>query len=125
MFKSPGDIISALKRFRDVYDPRTASFMLAGGGGGDPHAEPFRKGFIAHFDERAELTRRLRRLDDRARRLILLWHVEGRPVTHIAKLIGVSRVHCYRLSRRALEEMLDPAVGTERTSVPERLAAPA
>lgn len=107
MFRQPGDVIRALTRFRDCYDPATASLMLVGSSPSDPHREPFRSGFISHFDERALLVRRLARLEERARRLLILWHVEAHPVTHIAKRLGVSRVHCYRLRSRALLDMLD------------------
>lgn len=109
MFLTAGDVIRALARFRDCYDPKTASLMLVGSHAQDPHAEPFRAGFIARFDERAELLRRLATLDERARRLLVLWHVEAVPVAHIARRLGISRVHCYRVNRRALDAILDPA----------------
>lgn len=75
------------------------------GGASDPHGEPFRKGFISNFEERAELARRLSDLDERERRLLVLWHVEGHPVARIGRMLGISRVHCYRLQKIALEAM--------------------
>jgi DNA-directed RNA polymerase specialized sigma subunit len=50
----------------------------------------------------------LRALDERERRLLILWHVIGHPVAHIARMLGISRVHCYRLQNQALQDMLDP-----------------
>jgi DNA-directed RNA polymerase specialized sigma24 family protein len=114
LFGSPGEIVRALKRYRDCYDPATTSLM-AFGGPSDPHGEPFRKGFIANFEERAELARRLNTLGERERRLLVLWHVEGHPVARIGRMLGISRVHCYRLQKIALEAMtnLDGAPGSE------------
>lgn len=115
MFTHTGEVVRALQRYRDCYDPRTTSLMTFGGGS-DPHAEPFRSGFIVNLEERAELVRRLEALEERERMLLVFWHVEGRPVTQIANALDWSRVHCYRVQRRALEKMLDPEyadAGTE------------
>jgi DNA-directed RNA polymerase specialized sigma subunit len=90
------------------------------GGPSDPHGEPFRRGFISNFEERAELSRRLDDLEERDRRLLMLWHMEGHPVARIARMLGISRVHCYRVQRRALEAML--AYGRPEQ---ESVAAPA
>lgn len=100
------DVVRALKRMHDAYDPRTTSLMAVGGVS-DPHSEPFRAGFISHFEERTEVARRLELLEPKERRLLVLWHVEGHAVTQIARKLGISRVHCYRLERKALDRMLD------------------
>lgn len=106
MFKHPKEIVRALQRYRDCYDPRTTSLMVFGGSS-DPHADPFRAGFITNFEERAVLLERLAELEDRSRRLLVLWHVAGHPVAHIARMLQISRVHCYRLADAALESMCD------------------
>lgn len=106
MFIDHADIVRALERLRDFTAPRSVSLMTLGGGS-DPHAEPFRAGFLSTMDERHEVLRRLQRLDERARLLLLLWHVEGTPVTKIAARLGISRVHCYRVRRTALDAMVD------------------
>jgi DNA-directed RNA polymerase specialized sigma24 family protein len=106
LFTHPAEVVRALRRYRDCYDPQSTSLM-AFGGPSDPHAEPFRAGFVSHFEERAELQRRLQELDERSQKLLILWHVAGHPVAHIARMLGVSRVHCYRLQHQALELMLD------------------
>lgn len=81
--------------------------MLARQGAWDPHAEPFGRGFLTGLDERSELARLLDALDPRERRLLVLWFVEGYPVSAIARALGISRVHCYRLKDRALRQMLE------------------
>jgi DNA-directed RNA polymerase specialized sigma24 family protein len=107
MFKEPADVVAALRRFRTYYDPKTSSVLLPGRGGTDHDADPFRAGFLTTIEERHEVLQRLSRLDPRARRLLILWHVEGTPVASIARHLSISRVHCYRLNSAALEQMLD------------------
>jgi len=115
VFTQPADVVAALRRFRTYYDPKTASFLLVGRGGSDPHSDPFRGDFLQTIDERHELLRRLATLEPRARRLLILWHVEGIPVASIARKLCMSRVHCYRVQRTALSKMLDPKQDEERT----------
>lgn len=100
---TPDDVVRALVRFADVVDPRTGSLIVASSRGPDPEADPFRPGFLSGLEERDELVRRLERLDGRERRLLVLWYVLEWPVTSIARSLRVSRQHCYRLRRRALE----------------------
>ena len=45
LFTHPAEVVRALRRYRDCYDPRSTSLM-AFGGPPDPHAEPFRAGFL-------------------------------------------------------------------------------
>ena len=106
MFHNTGDLIAALREYGDVYDPKTSSvFEIARSRSADP--EPFRYGFISGFEMRAEITRLLRVLDARSRTLLILWYHQGRPVAKIARLLNISRVHCYRLRDQALDKMLD------------------
>lgn len=107
MFLTAGDIIAALRRSRDFYDPRTGSVLLLARVAPDPTVEPFRPGFIATIEERARVTRLMEEIDPRSRKLLVLWFMESRPVTAIARILGISRIHCYRLKDKALERMLD------------------
>lgn len=115
MLDTASDVIRNLLRYRDVFDPKSASILFAGKGTRGFGGEPFRGGFISRFEERTELARRLRRLPSRERALLYLWYVESLPVTEIAVRLGVSRVHCYRLRNRALREMTQ----TEDSESPE------
>lgn len=106
MLEDPADIIRALVRYRDVFDPRTGSIIVAGGASGSSFGrDPFRGGFIAGIEERAELVRRLLRLPVRERNILWMWYVVGLPVTQIARRVGLSRMHCYRLRNKSLREM--------------------
>ena len=109
-FTSYAQVIEGLQRLPGQYDPRTSSFLRVRRGGGDPHSSAFRPGFIANFEERAELIRRLRLLDERAQALLVLWFAEDTPVTRIAERLNISRGHCYRLRNQALRAMIDSDV---------------
>lgn len=107
LFETPQDIADALCRAPAFYHASSTSLMRLRRHARRPDAGPFRAGFLATIDERAELARLLASLEQRERALLLHWFVEDRPVAWIAKRLGISRVHCYRLRNRALRTMLD------------------
>jgi DNA-directed RNA polymerase specialized sigma24 family protein len=107
VFKTTRDIVVALRRVKDSYEPRTSSLLLLGRTPYDPGSEPFRAGFLQRIEERQELIRLLGSLDERSRQLMLLWFVEELPVADIARRLDISRVHCYRLKDGALRAMLE------------------
>lgn len=99
------DVIHALVRYEDVFDPKTGSVLVAKRSHGGITAEPFRGELLMRVEERAELRRRLARLDARERELLYLWYVASWPAVRIAQQLRISRVHCYRLRKRALDDM--------------------
>ena len=105
MFETASDIIRALVRYPEIFDPKTTSLIILSGRH-DPYAEPFRSGFIGRFDERAELIRRLRMLRERERRLLVLWYAHQWKVGRIARHLKISRQHCYRLRDQAFDFLL-------------------
>jgi DNA-directed RNA polymerase specialized sigma24 family protein len=124
-FTTEEQVIEALSVLPAQYDPRTSSLLRVRKGQGDPNATLFRPGFLAGFEERAELMRRLRLLDARSRTLLLLWFVEGHPVAHIAAWLGISRVHCYRLKKAALRAMLDEGDAPANGATDDRVGSAA
>ena len=96
----------ALERIEEDPNPGSVSLISVERFERDPTADPFRPGFLASLDRRTELIELLRRLDQRSQRLLLLWFVHERPPAEIAAELRISRVHCYRLRNRALDEML-------------------
>lgn len=110
LLRSPMDVIRAFWRCRDFDEPRSRSIVRRiSSSGGDRSRDPFHPWLLAGLEERAELADRLRRIGPRERRLLFLWYVEGQPVSGIAKTLGISRVHCYRLRDRAFRAMLADA----------------
>jgi RNA polymerase sigma-B factor len=61
----------------------------------------------AASEERIELTRALRLLSERERRIVLLRFFAGLTQREIAERVGISQMHVSRLLRRSLERMGD------------------
>lgn len=96
----------ALERIEEPPGPRSTSVICVERVKRGPTGEPFRPGFLMSLERRRELMQLLRSLDRRSQRLLLLWCAQGRPASEIANELGISRVHCYRLRNKALDEML-------------------
>ena len=107
MFESVGQIVRALKAFRDYYDPKSSSVLYFSKKTTDVDADPFRRGFLDSVDLRSELLRRLSALDERERAVLMLWYVLDRPVRAVCETLSLSRSHCYRLRDAALAQMVD------------------
>ena len=108
LFATPAGVIFMLRRYRDVFDPKTTSLLLVSRQGFDPSQGPFRAGFVSRLDEREELRRRMTdRLAERERKLLFLWYVMELRPGDVARRIRVSRVHCYRLRQAALSALCD------------------
>lgn len=108
-FPESADVIRALVRFTDWWQPQTGSILQVGaarrgGGFGDGIAE----GLLDTIDERTELTRRVReRLDDLDRRVLYLWYVRELPVREISQQVRVSRRTCFRRRSAAVLALID------------------
>ncbi|MFA5891012.1 MAG: sigma factor-like helix-turn-helix DNA-binding protein [Actinomycetota bacterium] len=107
MFETVGQVVKALKAYRDYYHPRSCSVMLASRKTTDIDADPFRRGFLDSVDLRSELLSRLSSLDERERAVVTLWYVMDLPVSEICEELSLSRSNCYRIRDRALDSMLD------------------
>ena len=108
MFETPLSVAVALRRYGDLFDPRTGSVIGVPRNAWDPAGDPFRAGFLGGVEERAELVRRMMsRLQPRERLLLVLWYVSDQQATVIARQLQVSRVHCYRLRDKALRALCD------------------
>src|SRR5712692_8801428 len=92
VLESPAQVRCCLERLRHLYQPATTSLLQIGAfpRRGRP-TEIFHPGFIDELDERTELGRRLRCLEDRDRTILMLWHVAGVPPGEVARRVGVSR----------------------------------
>src|SRR5260370_623951 len=100
-----------LRRYRDVFDPRTTSILLVSRQGFDPSQGPFRAGFLSRLDEREELRQRMAdRLAERERKLLFLWYVVGLRPCDRARPVRVSRGHdgCLRILPANRSAKADP-----------------
>jgi DNA-directed RNA polymerase specialized sigma24 family protein len=113
----PASVIRALANYHGSSEPRSGSLMLVSQTGRRATTDGYGYAFLARVEEHEELVRRLRRLEPRERLLLLLWYAEGWAVTDIAARLQISRVHCYRLRDRALDQLTSPV------EAPPRLAS--
>ncbi|MCL5292410.1 MAG: DUF1492 domain-containing protein [Actinobacteria bacterium] len=102
------EIIATLKRLVDFIQPNTSSLIVLSEGRNRYicDKEPFKKGFLDDVEKRHELTRRLRTLDRTKASILLLWYVETKSKVEIARILGLSRTHIYRLHNEAIEELV-------------------
>jgi DNA-directed RNA polymerase specialized sigma subunit len=109
LFKSEHRVIRCLVTYTDWWQPPTGSLIQVGAARrtGDHH-DGFNEGLIETLDERAELCRRVWRLDQRDRHILFLWYVHQLPVEDIARAVGVSRRHCFRRRAKAIQAIVDP-----------------
>lgn len=113
MYQTAGQVVRALKAFRDYYQPQSRSVLTASSKTTDVDADPFRRGFLESVDLRSDLLKRLSSLGERERSILIHWYVMDEPVGEICEKLSLSRSHCYRLRDRALDEMLDPESAQE------------
>jgi DNA-directed RNA polymerase specialized sigma24 family protein len=128
MFETPLAVAVALRRYGELFDPRTGSVIGVSRGGRHWSGDPFQPGFLGAVEERTELARRMTaRLQPRERLLLVLWYVSDMPPTLIARQLEVSRVHCYRLRDKALRALCDAhrAEGSPAAKAPAATAPPA
>lgn len=100
------DVIRALVRYADWWQPQTASVYRVVGkattkGDGIP------AGLLETLDERAELCRRMERLSERDRHLLFLWYLKQVPVEDVARTLQLSRRQCFRVRTKALRVLAD------------------
>jgi DNA-directed RNA polymerase specialized sigma24 family protein len=120
MLETRSDVVVALKRYRDVFDPKGGSVIVASTRQRDLYGEPFRNGFLTLLDERTELLHRmLARLSRRERLLLALWYFADLPVVEVSRWVGISRRHCYRLRDQAIRSLSnEPAEDSPRDEPP-------
>jgi DNA-directed RNA polymerase specialized sigma24 family protein len=108
LFATPQGVAYALKRYRDVFDPKTTSVITVSSDRFDPSRGPFGNGLLFRLDEREELRRRMtERIKPRERQLLFLWYVADLPPSGVARSLGISRMHAYRLRKSALSALCD------------------
>ena len=101
------DIIRCLVTYTDWWQPSSSSLYRIAGTGDRNHGDGLRGGLLDHLDERSELCRRMTELDDRDRRLLVLWYVKELPVEEIAPLLGISRRQVFRRRARAVRKLVE------------------
>jgi DNA-directed RNA polymerase specialized sigma24 family protein len=107
-FPSVPDVVRALVTYTDWWQPLTSSVLQVGGARrSSGFDDGIRDGLLDTIDQRSELSRRVRRLEDRDRRILLLWYVKELPAHEVAREVGISRRHCFRRRSAALRALVD------------------
>lgn len=102
----------ALRHYTDAVQVRSSSIMSTGGtGGGDRF--PFHPSLLDGVEERAELGRRMRWLEPEERAVLVGWYVEALSASALARRLGRSVRHVYRLRRNAIDYLVSMAAASE------------
>jgi DNA-directed RNA polymerase specialized sigma subunit len=108
MLASQEEVIGSLIRYTDWWQPTTSSVLQVGmARRGSDVADGIPDGLLETLDERAELCRRMRRIDDIDRSILFLWYVKQLAAQDIAREVGISRRQCFRRRARAIRILLD------------------
>ena len=108
MLASREEVIGSLIRYTDWWQPTTSSVLQVGAARrGSIIADGIPHGLLETLDERAELCRRMRRIDDIDRSILFLWYVKQLAAQEIAREVGISRRQCFRRRARAIRILLD------------------
>lgn len=118
MLGSRGEVIGSLIHYMDWWQPTTSSVLQVGSARrGSGLADGIPRGLLDTLDERAELCRRMRRVDDTDRRILFLWYVKQVPAQDISREVRISRRQCFRRRARAIQILLDEEAAERTTSL--------
>ena len=109
VLRTPDEVVRALLTYTDWWQPNTTSVMQVGAmrRSGKGFTDGIPPGLLSTIDVRTELGRRMSLLGERARTVLFLWYVRQLAVSDIAKVIGTSRRHCFRLRASAVRTLVD------------------
>ena len=108
MLSTPSEVIRALLRYTDWWQPTSTSVAIVGSARrGRDFGDGIPKGLLATLDERTELCRRMRLVEDRDRRLLFLWYVKQLIAKDIAKELRLSRRQVFRRRASAVRLIVD------------------
>ena len=108
MLDTRRDVITALVRYTDWWQPVTSSILVAGAARrSSDFSDGIRDGLLDSLDERAELRRRMARLAERDRRVLFLWYVRELEASEIARVLKLSRRQCFRIRAGAIDRLVE------------------
>lgn len=107
MLETPNQVIWALLTYTDWWQPSTASVYSVGGHRKSYASDGLRAGLLETMPEREELSRRMKLIPDRDRRLLYLWYMRQLPVNDIARELRIGRRHCFRLRSATIRAIVD------------------
>ncbi len=108
MFDSYEEVISTLKSLNDYYYiksnfiicPRLCKLNTGS-------RELFCFGFLDSIEKKRELVKRLKKLEEREKTVLLLFYSLGKSIGCIGQELHLSCRHCYRIKNKALEKIVN------------------
>ena len=109
MLTTRNDVIRALVTYTDWWQPSSSSVIRVGvqRRKDSDHGDGMPVGLLDRIDERTELCRRMKDVDQRDRAILFLWYVRQLAVDDIARTVGISRRHCFRRKAAAISAIVD------------------
>ena len=107
MFDTPGEVINTLKTLNDYYCLKSNFIICPKHGKLDIKSrEPFRPGFLDSIEIRKELIKRLNKLEEKEKTILLLFYTFGKPINYIERELHLSCRQCYRIKKKAIENII-------------------
>lgn len=103
---SPDEVIRALVRYTDWWQPATSSVYHISGRR-NVSGDGIAPGLLETLDERTELCRRMATLPQRDRSLLFLWYVQQEAALDIARMLRISRRQCFRIRANAIRTLAE------------------
>lgn len=108
MLTSVSDVVRCLTTYTDWWQPSSSSVLLVGAARRSNEAgDGLSPGVLDTLDERTELIRRVVHIDERDRRILVLWYVAQAPVSTIAQHVGISSRQVFRRRARAVRRIVE------------------
>jgi DNA-directed RNA polymerase specialized sigma subunit len=103
------DVIRALVTYTDWWQTSSSSVIQVGFQRSKDahHGDGMPTGLLERMDERTDLCRRMKDVNERDRAILFLWYVRQLAVDDIARAVGISRRHCFRRKAAALAAIVD------------------
>jgi len=108
VLSSPRQVVWALVTYTDWCHPWGTSVLLAGAARRhSTHSEGIPPAVLDTLDERTELCRRMRFVDETDRRLLFLWYIKQLSAPEIARELRISRRQCFRRRAQAIRRVIE------------------
>ncbi|MGH2733903.1 MAG: hypothetical protein ACRDJF_01545 [Actinomycetota bacterium] len=119
MLRSPGEVIYCLSTYADWWQPASTSVLAVGAARrGSDVSDGIHPGLLETLEARTELSRRMRYLTERDRRILYLWYVRQAHVEEIARELRISRRQCFRRRAKAIQALVDFAPAPPPSAFP-------
>jgi DNA-directed RNA polymerase specialized sigma subunit len=109
VLETRNDVIRSLVTYTDWWQPSSSSVIRVGVQRSRDvhHGDGMPTGLLDRIDERTELCRRMKDVNERDRAILFLWFVKQLAVEDIARAVGISRRHCFRRKAAAITAIVD------------------